>query len=62
MSILSNFYFFTGTAVGNIFVHRATGSWPVGTPVLLFFMYCGAQTSVEVKNWEIRRQLSATSG
>jgi hypothetical protein len=61
MSILSNFYFFMGTNVGHIFVQRATGTWPIGTPLLLFFMYCGAQTSVEVKNWEIRRKLTLKS-
>jgi hypothetical protein len=59
MSILSNFYFFMGTTIGHIFVEQTTSSWPYGTPLLLFFMYCGAQTSVEVKNWELRKKLRA---
>ena len=43
--------------MGYIFMIRGFTSWPIGTPVLLFFMYCGAQTSIEVKNWEIRKEL-----
>ena len=59
MSILTNFYFFMGTTVGDIFVRKSLGTWPIGTPVLLFFMYCGAQTSIEAKNWEIRKKLKS---
>ena len=57
MSIISNFYFLMGKDIGHIFIIRGFTSWPIGTPVLLFFMYCGAQTSIEVKNWEIRQEL-----
>lgn len=53
MSILSNFYFFMGTEVGNLFVTRTCLSWPVATPLILVVMYCGAQTSFEAKNWEM---------
>jgi hypothetical protein len=35
MSILSNFYFFMGTTVGDIFVRHSLGTWPFGTPVLV---------------------------
>ncbi len=57
MSILSQFYFLMGLGVGNLVAWRSCSSWPVGTPVLLFIMYCSAQTSFEIKNWEIRAQL-----
>jgi len=60
MSSLSNFYFFTGTEVGHIFVRRVClESWPVGLPTILFFLYCCSQTSIEVKNYEIKRQILA---
>jgi hypothetical protein len=58
MSLLSNFYFFMGTNVGDIFVKHAMATWP---PLLLFFLYCGAQTSVEVKNWEIKKKMALNS-
>lgn len=61
MSILSNFYFFMGKDLGDVFWNRCWGSWPVGTPVILMFMYCGAQTSFEMKNWEIRKALISRS-
>ena len=57
MSILSNFYFFMGKDLGDVFWTRSWGSWPLGTPVILLAMYCGAQTSFEMKNWEIRGHL-----
>lgn len=57
MSIISNMYFLMGKDMGHILMTRGFTSWPIGTPVLLFFMYCGAQTSIEVKNWEIRKEL-----
>merc|ERR1712179_339951 len=60
MSSLSNFYFFTGTEVGHIFVRRVClESWPVGLPTILFFLYCCSQTSIEVKNYEIKKQILA---
>eukprot|EP00092_Neocalanus_flemingeri_P032713 GFUD01035582.1.p1 GENE.GFUD01035582.1~~GFUD01035582.1.p1 ORF type:complete len:532 (+),score=158.44 GFUD01035582.1:59-1654(+) len=60
MSSLSNFYFFTGLEVGNIFVRRVLlESWPWGLPTIIFFLYCCAQTSIEVKNYEIKRQIMA---
>ena len=58
MSILSNFFFFMGADAGWLFFRRAWMSWPLGTPVLLVVMYCAAQTSFEVKNWEIRAKLN----
>jgi hypothetical protein len=47
-----------GDHIGSIFMQRGFGSWPIGTPTILFFMYCGAQTSIEVKNWEIRKEMA----
>ena len=32
-------------------------SWPKGFPTLLLFMYCCSQTSMEVKNMELRREM-----
>jgi len=58
MSIISNFYFLMGKDIGYIFLVKGFTSWPIGTPTILFFMYCGAQTSIEVKNWEIRREMA----
>jgi len=58
MSSLSNFYFFTGVEVGHIFVRRVIlESWPRGFPTILFFLYCCSQTSIEVKNYEIKKQI-----
>ena len=57
MSILSNFYFFMRKDLGDYFLWTTWTSFPIGTPLLLFFMYCGAQTSFEMKNWEIRHHL-----
>jgi hypothetical protein len=59
MAILSNFYFLMGVDCGNVYVEQSVFSWPVGTPVLLIFLYCGAQFSYEIRNWEVRRQLIA---
>jgi hypothetical protein len=59
MSALSNFYFFAGIEVGNIFARRVLlEMWPRGFPTLLFFMYCCSQTSMEVKNYELRKEIS----
>lgn len=60
MSALSNFYFFAGTEIGHTFVRRILlESWPKGFPTLLMFMYCCSQTSIEIKNLEIRRDILA---
>jgi len=59
MSLISIQYFFMRGQIGHIFLIKGFLSWPVGTPTLLFFMYCGAQTSIEVKNWEIRKQMAS---
>jgi len=59
MSCLSNFYFFTDKQVGNIIAERAfTDTLPLGLPLLLFVLYCGSQFSIEVKNYELRRELT----
>lgn len=58
MSIISNMYFLIGHEAGNIFMSKGFNSWPLGTLTTLFFMYCGAQTSIEVKNYEIWKDLA----
>ena len=55
LSIVSSMYFLIDENAGNLFMDCAFNSWPFGTPLILFFLYCGAQTSIEVKNWEIRK-------
>jgi hypothetical protein len=58
MSCLSNFYFFTGMQVGNIIAERTfTDTWPYGFPFLMVALYTGAQFSIQVKNWEIKREI-----
>ena len=57
-SVLANFYFFMGSQVGHYFVYRALNSWPVGTPTIMLFAYIGAQFSIEVKNWELHRDIN----
>jgi len=60
MSSLSNFYFFTGVTVANIFVRKVlVESSLKGFLILLFFMYTCAQTAIEVKNLEIKKELSS---
>ena len=59
MSIVSNMYFLLGEEIGPMFLWKALTSWPLGTPTTLFFMFCGAQTSIEVKNWELRKAINA---
>jgi len=54
MSILSQFYFLMGVDVGHLFMRRVWFSFPIGTPLILFFTYCSAQTSFEVRNWEMK--------
>ncbi|XP_014478468.1 PREDICTED: protein-cysteine N-palmitoyltransferase Rasp [Dinoponera quadriceps] len=55
MSAISNFYFFGGQEIGNIFIHNILhGSWEV-LLVLLSFLYCCCQLSIHIKNWELKR-------
>ena len=56
-SVLANFYFFMGSEVGHYFVYRAFTSWPIETPLVILISYVGAQFSIEVKNWELRREI-----
>ena len=44
--------------VGHIFVRRIIlESWPLGMPTLLAFFYCCCQTSIEVKNYKIKKEI-----
>ena len=54
-------YFLIGLEAGDIFLKRGFNSWPWGTPLTLFFMYCGSQVSIEMKNWEIWKELAKLS-
>ncbi|XP_067205937.1 protein-cysteine N-palmitoyltransferase HHAT isoform X2 [Linepithema humile] len=55
MSAISNFYFFGGQEIGNIFLRNVLyGSWKA-LFILLLFLYCACQVSLDVKNWELRR-------
>ena len=51
LSIASNMYFLLGEEIGNVVISKCF------TPTVLFFMYCGAQTSIEIKNWEIMNKM-----
>ena len=56
-SSLAAFYFFMGALVGNYFVYRVFSSSPFEMYLVLFFAYCAAQFSIEVKNWELRNEI-----
>lgn len=57
MSAVSNFYFFGGVKVGSVFMKQFyQGSWTV-ILTILFFSYCMSQVSIEVKNWEKKKEL-----
>eukprot|EP00096_Caligus_rogercresseyi_P011085 TRINITY_DN4261_c0_g1_i2.p1 TRINITY_DN4261_c0_g1~~TRINITY_DN4261_c0_g1_i2.p1 ORF type:complete len:521 (-),score=57.10 TRINITY_DN4261_c0_g1_i2:452-2014(-) len=62
VSIISNFYFFMGKNNGDLYFSRIISSWPRGTLSTLFFMYSGAQTSLEVSNWEHRKKKRLEEG
>uniref|UniRef100_A0A1Y1LPQ2 Protein-cysteine N-palmitoyltransferase Rasp n=3 Tax=Photinus pyralis TaxID=7054 RepID=A0A1Y1LPQ2_PHOPY len=51
-SAVSNFYFFAGSDVGNIFTHRIFQSSLMGNAALIFFLYGCCQLSLEVKHCE----------
>ncbi|KAL6437124.1 hypothetical protein ACFW04_005012 [Cataglyphis niger] len=55
MSAISNFYFFGGPLIGNIFTYDMIlyGSWKT-LFILFFFLYCCCQVSVDVKDWEFK--------
>ncbi|XP_023708119.1 protein-cysteine N-palmitoyltransferase Rasp isoform X2 [Cryptotermes secundus] len=56
MSALSNFYFFAGMSVGNQFVRRLFEGSLQENSTLFLFCYCCSQVSIEVKNWEQRKE------
>ena len=61
LSIVNNIYFLFDQDVGDIFVEKAFKSWNWGTPIVLLFLYCGSQVSIETKNWEISKELAKLS-
>ncbi|KAG8228430.1 hypothetical protein J437_LFUL003907 [Ladona fulva] len=56
MSALSNFYFFAGMEVGNIFVQKIVEGWCSITLVVLVFVYCCCHVSIEAKEQEKRKR------
>ncbi|XP_071447312.1 protein-cysteine N-palmitoyltransferase HHAT [Hetaerina americana] len=60
MSALSNFYFFGGMEIGNIFVQKILEGWNGVTLVVLAFLYCCCHVSVEVKKWEKQKTKEAS--
>ncbi|XP_076661827.1 protein-cysteine N-palmitoyltransferase Rasp isoform X2 [Halictus rubicundus] len=52
MSVISNFYFFAGEEVGHIYVYRILNDIWYSTLILLYFLYCCCQVSIDLKNWE----------
>ncbi|KAF5275212.1 hypothetical protein FQR65_LT04245 [Abscondita terminalis] len=51
-SAISNFYFFAGTDIGNVFVKRLFQSNARSNLMLLFSLYCCCHVSTHVKKWE----------
>ena len=56
-SILSNFYFLVGEPVTDLCVQRAFFNWPIGTPLVLFFVFSGCQFCMEVRIWDAESKL-----
>ena len=56
-SVLANLYFFVGADVGNYLASKIFNSWPIQTPLIMIFAYMGNQVSIEVKNWELRKEI-----
>ena len=54
MSMTSQMYFLMGVDVGNLLVRKLIAPLSIALPTMLFFTYCGAQTSFEIRNWEVR--------
>ncbi|KAJ8924428.1 hypothetical protein NQ315_007224 [Exocentrus adspersus] len=50
LSAVSNFYFFAGTEIGNIFVQRILNDSIVNNISLLVILYCCCQVSTELQN------------
>ncbi|CAD1477919.1 unnamed protein product, partial [Heterotrigona itama] len=55
MSVISNFYFFVGEEIGNIYIYRLLHDTGYSTFTLLFFLYCCCQVSTDIKNWELQK-------
>ena len=61
LSIINNINFLFDQEVGEMYMERAFKSWNWGTPIVLLFLYCGSQVSIETKNWEISKELAKLS-
>lgn len=52
--LLSTVYFWFGYEAGNMSLKIAVSSGPLGVLSVLFFLFCAAQTSMELKNRTIQ--------
>ncbi|KAF5291313.1 hypothetical protein FQA39_LY03464 [Lamprigera yunnana] len=52
LSAISNFYFFSNTEIGYIFIERVSTSNTAANLILLFSLYCCCHVSIGVKKWE----------
>jgi hypothetical protein len=57
ISAVSNFYFFAGMSVGNHFMWRLFAGSLQENSILFLLCYCCCQVSIEVKNWEQRKEM-----
>lgn len=57
LSAISNFYFFAGQEIGNIYLYRLFHDSPQIIGTLLFFLYCCCQVSTEVKLYEKKNKI-----
>ncbi|KAG5891423.1 hypothetical protein JTB14_031489 [Gonioctena quinquepunctata] len=55
MSAISNFYFFAGKEVGDIFLRRISTDKPRNTIVLLMILYCCCQVSTQFRSVSARK-------
>lgn len=59
LSAISNFYFFSDVDVGNIFIYTYFHGSFMWNCILLSVLYCTGQVSVEVKNWERKKDMKS---
>ncbi|XP_026667582.1 protein-cysteine N-palmitoyltransferase Rasp isoform X2 [Ceratina calcarata] len=55
VSVISNFYFFAGEEIGHIYIYEILHDTWYTTFILLFFLYCCCQVSIDIKSWELKR-------
>ncbi|KAK0090027.1 hypothetical protein PV326_004255 [Microctonus aethiopoides] len=55
VSAVSNFYFFGGEIIGNLYMYRLFHDSPISIFILMFILYCCCQVSTEMKLIEHRK-------